>query len=813
VERKSLGSTAEGVNFGKPPLPQLTCSRSIQPGIEAEMIRESGDGRAEQSACAMQAGKMRSILFGSAIGHRVTGLYNFLGSFVVAALFCFVAAILLYQILPEFLLQHHDGMHAYALLQTLHNWSQFTVGATVTPIEGMTTFSYPLNLYLTPHLWPFFFLRDPNARIFWIYVCYAEILFASCYFAFRAMAAPVAVSIAAALLTVLFWTTQQDTQIAGLLGLILYFVAITLGLFGRCGRGGLLANLCFTAGFVGAVVVMLSADVSTSILGGPTLCIVGLALLLSAPRSEVLWKVSAIVLALATLMGAGFPEYMLLLFRGTARLYFGNVISLQSRSFHTAGVPYHPSDVSRGLYVLSLTSSVGILAVSRLAAVPRPLFNLAAASVAVLIAWALVGFLYVTVNLPWAGPAPWYYQWAYYPFAILLPVYALHLACHSVSPRNIVLISAGVTIAGLAVLALLARADSRPSHIVALCFIGLILVSATFAVTRSKIILLGMVAAIVGASVQTPFVWADKRADMRDRLALNSLPILEFIASHVAIAPRQPFRGYLDDFYVGGAPTTTMVDEILKHWHENMQLYGSGLHTFNWQAFSIPTLSQYNAFITPEYFWLYSRLHDTPAQQQSVNMIAITRPNLKMLAAMGVRYLVVNDAHPELDEKSREVYSWKDLRVRELSDPNLMSYNPVSISVVASWPDALKAMAQPAFDPQRQVILDREPSLAGAIVPAKTRDARFERGGFHIAVEAQGPSIILLPVQYSHCYSIVRGRGQLARANVVMTALLVDGPTEIDAEFRFGPFGHTACRRRDLEDIEARLPRRLDSPE
>jgi hypothetical protein len=51
----------------------------------------------------------------------------------------------------------------------------------------------------------------------------------------------------------------------------------------------------------------------------------------------------------------------------------------------------------------------------------------------------------------------------------------------------------------------------------------------------------------------------------------------------------------------------------------------------------------------------------------------------------------------------------------------------------------------------------------------------------------------------------------LVRANVVMTALLVDGSTEIDAEFKFGPFGHTSCRRHDLEDIEAHLPKHLDS--
>jgi hypothetical protein len=762
-------------------------------------------------ACALQSGKMRSVLSGNATGHRLAALHVSLGPFAVAAVFCFVAAILLYWMFPEFLLQHHDGMHAYALLQTLRNWSQFSVGTTVTPIEGMTTFSYPLNLYLMPHLWPFIFLRDPNAQIFWIYVWYAEILFASCYFAFRAMPVPVPVSIAAALLTVLFWTTQQDPHIAGLQGGILYFVAIIVGCFTRCGRGNGLANLLFAVAFGCAVVVMLCADVSTSMLGGPTLGLVGLVLLLSAKVSEVLWKLAAIAGAFVILIAAGFPEYIILLFRGTARLYFGDSISLQSRSFHVAGIPYHPSDLSRGLYALALAASAAILFASRSLVVPRTLFILAIVSIVLLVAWALVGYLYVTANLPWIGPAPWYYQWAYYPFLILLPVYALYLAYQPLAPGYVVRMALGTAIAGLAILALLAALERRPSYEIGLGLAAVVAMGATFAMTKRKVILLALVCGAIFVSVQTPFVWADKRRDMRDRLSLNTLPIVEFVAAHASIAPGQPFRGYVDDFYTGGDPTNKMLDEILKHWHENMRLYGSGLHTFNWQAFSIPTLSQYNTFMTPEYFWLYSRLQNTDAQQQSVSMIALTHPNLKLLAAMGTRYLVVNDADPELDEKSREVYSWKDLRVRELSDPNLMSYSPVAISVVASWAAALKAMAQPAFDPHRQVVLDREPSLAGTILPAKTRDARFERGGFHIAVEAQGPSIILLPVQYSHCYRIARGRGQLVRANVVMTALLVDSSAEIDAEFKFGPFGHTSCRRRDLEDIEAHLPKNLDS--
>jgi hypothetical protein len=711
------------------------------------MKQKLSNGRPKQGVMAGSGeGPSQAVFSVRRLGFQAVRLDQSLGPFAISAVFCFVAAVLLYRIFPEFLLQHHDGMHAYALLQTLQDWSQFAVGTTVTPIEGMTTFSYPLNLYLMPHLWPFILFRDPNARIFWIYVCYAEILFASCYFAFRAMAAPVPVSVAAALLTVLFWTTQQDPHIAGLQGGILYFVAVIIGCFARCGRGNGLTNSFFAVAFGCAVVVMLCADVSTSMLGGPTLGLVGLVLLLSAKGSEVLWKIAAIAGALVILVAAGFPEYAMLLFKGTARLYFGSSISLQARSFHVAGIPYHPSSLSRGLYAVSLAASAAVLFSPRSLVVPRTLFMLAIASIALLVAWAVVGYLYVTANLPWIGPAPWYYQWAYYPFLILLPVYALYLAYQALAPGYVVKMALGTAIAGLAIVALLAVLEPRPSYKIGLGLAAAAAVGAAFALTKRKVILLALLGGTIFVSVQTPFVWADKRPDMRDRLSLNTLPIVGFVAAHASIAPGQPFRGYIDDFYTGGAPTDKMLDEILKHWHENMSLYGSGLHTFNWQAFSIPTSSQYNTFMTPEYFWLYSRFQNTDAQQQSVSMIALTHPNLKMLAAMGTRYLVVNDAHPELDEMSREVYSWKNLAVRELADPNLMSYSPTSISVVESWTDALKVMVQPAFHPQSQVILDRESSPTGPFLPAKTRDARFERGGFHVAVEAQGPSIILLPV-------------------------------------------------------------------
>lgn len=715
-------------------------------------------------------------------------------------------AIVLYRFFPDFLLQHHDGMHAYALLRTLFRWSGFAIGTTVSPMEGMMTFSYPLNVHLTPHLWPFAFFDDPNQQIFWIYVFYAAILYASCHFLFGAMRVPAIAAVPAAFLTVLFWTTQQDPHIAGLQGGLLYFVNFVLGLFFLAGRFGWRANLLVLVAFMVAVMTMLSADTSTSVLGFPTLLVVGAAAQLASPRREFTWKVITAIAALAALVVAGFPDYMMLLFRGTARIYFGGEISLQARSFHVAGIPYHPSDFASGLYVLAVAAAIVILAVSRVVVVPRLLHYVTFAIAALLIAWAVIGYLYVDANLPWIGPAPWYYQWSSYPFMALLPIYGVYLASRLEDRAKVVHVSFLAGTAALALLVWTVSVSGRPATTVTLCVIMIIGLSICFVLTKHRILLFTAGCLIVYLAVQTPFVWADKRADVRDRLAIRSLPITEFLAARVALAPRDSFRGYIDDYYSGGRSQPNMLGEILEHWHNHMRLYGNGLHTFGWQSFYIPTLSQYNTFITPDYLWFYSRIHNQGSPKQTVSMMALTKPDLRMLAAMGARYLVTNEVHPEIDAIAPRVFSWEGLEVHELANPNLMSYSPTKIDVVPSWSNALDEIAAPTFDPTRSIILDEEPPESGPFQSARTLEARFHKNGFQLRVQADGPAIVLLPIQYSHCYQVTQGSAYLMRANVAMTALFVRGSGSVEATLRFGPFGHSACRRRDLEDLDRHLP-------
>jgi hypothetical protein len=77
----------------------------------------------------------------------------------------------------------------------------------------------------------------------------------------------------------------------------------------------------------------------------------------------------------------------------------------------------------------------------------------------------------------------------------------------------------------------------------------------------------------------------------------------------------------------------------------------------------------------------------------------------------------------------------------------------------------------------------------------------FERRAIRVQAESRGHSLLLLPVQYSHCLvpsEVVKAR--LLPANLVQTAVLFQGNIELRIYFEYGVF-HSGCRRQDLADL------------
>src|SRR5258708_3580156 len=93
------------------------------------------------------------------------------------------------------------------------------------------------------------------------------------------------------------------------------------------------------------------------------------------------------------------------------------------------------------------------------------------------------------------------------------------------------------------------------------------------------------------------------------------------------------------------------------------------------------------------------------------------------------------------------------------------------------------------------------PNLVHADGPA---ELVFERGGYTVRARSSGASLIVLPVQFSHCFQarITSGdaKARLLRVNLVQTGLLFEREVTLEARFARWPLASPQCQKRDLDD-------------
>jgi hypothetical protein len=135
----------------------------------------------------------------------------------------------------------------------------------------------------------------------------------------------------------------------------------------------------------------------------------------------------------------------------------------------------------------------------------------------------------------------------------------------------------------------------------------------------------------------------------------------------------------------------------------------------------------------------------------------------------------------------------------EFSDPNTGSFSPVDPIVDTAAATSFSRLLHPAFDFRRSIIVT-EP-LTEQLAPAVDFRMRFERGGVRLAGHSEGASIVLLPVQFSHCLALDNpGSSRIVRANLLQTGVVFRKEINALLSFRFGPFS-PSCRNKDFEDL------------
>ncbi|HXZ03120.1 MAG TPA: hypothetical protein VEI03_24240 [Stellaceae bacterium] len=490
----------------------------------------------------------------------------------------------------------------------------------------------------------------------------------------------------------------------------------------------------------------------------------GASLFLRQDRRDRAMRVVAIALAIVVPAALGMITYYRGLVGYTAYNFFSDEFEQTRASLFSASTLYWLSPFGKYAIAGGLLGAAGIALMQRGGLRLFALTHLAA-TLGVLTAATAV----VTYADWYKGPSPVYFEIAFWPYSLFFG-------------------AAVVLAVGGAILRLLARI-ARVRAVVAIARQS----AATILVIVAGIVLVYDVA----GALRSP----QRQISKNQFFPIRPTAITDYLAKTTALKPGAPFKGLVAT--VDGIDGNSSIDWFVLHDRdaELWQKTGNDHRIVGLKYFGIPTLFDYSTYMTPPYYLLLSDFLSRPADRQVRSIVLLSRLDAPIMQLWGVRYVIVDsDSGIGTTVATVAVPGGPALLLKELLDPNLGDYSPTEAIQVPDYRSGLRILHGSGFDGRTRVVTDS--TLDGPFVAASSVQLVFERDGFHISAQSRSRSLLVLPAQYSHCWS-VQGSGEphLFRADLMQLGVSFSGALDAELVFRYGPLFAGQCRVDDANDM------------
>jgi hypothetical protein len=312
-------------------------------------------------------------------------------------------------------------------------------------------------------------------------------------------------------------------------------------------------------------------------------------------------------------------------------------------------------------------------------------------------------------------------------------------------------------------------------------------------------------------------------------------PIHQYLEKHLALTPGKTFEGYAglhlarqDGFvrkqylsgpdamnYLGAASDVVRKRDLssdamshLMYLYARQVLstqFGNMFQLTDLWNSNIPTIEDYGQWLTKQMFVLNSDLLARP--EDIVDPVGLATHVYKfapeLLAMLGVRYIVSDGTLDGLSatEILTETRSAETtLRLYEIHNANLGNWSPTRIIVANGYDSAASHVERIQQD---SVVLLEPIALPRDLVPAEQARLTAIKGGYRITARSAGASLLILPVQFSHCWQLKAepgSEGSVYRANLVQTGIFFRNQIDAEVRFEFG-LTNSSCRGQDGDDM------------
>jgi hypothetical protein len=287
-------------------------------------------------------------------------------------------------------------------------------------------------------------------------------------------------------------------------------------------------------------------------------------------------------------------------------------------------------------------------------------------------------------------------------------------------------------------------------------------------------------------------------------------PISRFLEGEIGLRPGSPFRGRVAS--VAGSdydPEWISAPMISQHYYDVLNLFftGNDHRLYGFWYYGIPTLLELNQFSSPFFHLVNARLLNAPGTLDLRSYEVQSVVNDRIMALLGVRYVISDKPSPErVPVLQYHLTEGRDLYIYSVPGTNIAGYAVTQTLLAGTAQDAIRLLADPSIDPRRVAILSKAEEMP-PLVPTSRSVLMVERGGYRIEAESPGTSLLVLPIEYSHCLradltTTGANPPRLLRANLTMAAILFSGRVEGTLMLRYGPLS-SRCRIEDWQDANA----------
>jgi hypothetical protein len=674
------------------------------------------------------------------------------------------------------LFYHYDGSYLLVDARDQLSFGQPLFDYTNNFLQSIGNIQLPQNARLLPFLWSIGWFTNLQAAKIASYLILAVIVFLTAYGLARLLSQSRTVALTAGwilgFVSVPFVPRPffyEILSVAPPFVVIAVTPVVGFCLMRRAGRSSsLLADAATVMGLVALAFYALAAvALLLPIVALGTAIYVVLALFLARGRSELLRKLAVLAAVLVVAALLRWPWYALGLFLNTAPNFFPNDYTAVYHDAAYASILFHGKSIGWAGPLLVASSALG--AVLSLRSVDLEL----RASAWMLL--ALIGIFFgagiaLALMPHWILPPPIYLEIAVWPLYGVFAAIALHRLL-------------GFVIEQFARLKLATDYRVRAEFLVPAAVLVLV---AVLAMRKSP----------TAAGYPFPPRISPVVAILRDKIALDSFS--RFNGRVLTVMP------------VKAADDIDAWSQQFHGGYEWAQTAGNDEMSVGLWYFRVPTLFEYNQFLSPAFHALIKRALQRPPIAHPRNIAILTYPNARVLKLLGVRYVLMPQPDASLGElRATEDRAGVRWGLIELPEPNLATYSPTSIETRRDLTSALDFVVDDSVDLAERAVTSSP--VVGELVPVQSSASAMANEDLHIVAKSAGRSLVIVPVEFSHCmelHELHLGTGTgaaLLRVDGVLTGIVFEHDLDAVLSFRIGPLYNPLCRWQDYQDLRTML--------